>query len=39
VGFGLFAFALIWWPSPLAVERLYFAAFMGAILYAAFLPR
>ena len=36
VGFGLFAFALIWWPGPLAVERLYFVALMGAIVYAAF---
>ena len=36
VGFGLLAFALIWWPGPLAVERLYFVALMGAIVYAAF---
>jgi hypothetical protein len=36
VGFGLLAFALIWWPGPLAVERLYLVALMGAIVYAAF---
>ena len=36
MGFGLLAFALIWWPGPLAVERLYFVALMGAIVYAAF---
>jgi hypothetical protein len=36
VGFGLLALVLIWWPGPLAVERLYLAAIMGAIVYAAF---
>lgn len=36
VGFGMLAFALIWWPGPLAVERLYLVALMGAIVYAAF---
>jgi uncharacterized membrane protein len=36
VGFGLLAFALIWWPGPLAVERLYLVALIGAIVYAAF---
>src|SRR5450830_1710441 len=36
VGFGLLAFALIWWPCPLALERLYLVALMGAIVYAAF---
>jgi hypothetical protein len=36
VGFGLLALALIWWPGPLAVERLYLVALMGAIVYAAF---
>jgi len=36
VGFGLLAFALIWWPGPLAAERLYLVALMGAIVYAAF---
>jgi len=36
VGFGLLAFALIWWPGPLAVERLYLVAAMGIIVYAAF---
>ncbi len=33
---GFLAFALIWWPGPLAVERLYFVAAMGAVVYAAF---
>ena len=36
VGFGLLALALIWWPGPLATERLYLVAAMGAIVYAAF---
>ena len=36
VGFGLLALALIWWSGPLAVERLYLVALMGAIVYAAF---
>src|SRR3974390_20087 len=36
VGFGLLAFVLIWWPGPLAIERLYLVALMGAIVYAAF---
>jgi hypothetical protein len=35
-GFGLLAFALIWWPGPLVVERLYLVALMGTIVYAAF---
>jgi hypothetical protein len=36
VGLGLLAFALIWCPGPLAIERLYLVAAMGAIVYAAF---
>jgi len=36
VGFGLLALALIWWPGPLALERLYLVALMSAIVYAAF---
>jgi len=36
IGFGLLALALIWWPGPLAVERLYLVALMAAIVYAAF---
>jgi len=36
VGFGLLALALIWWPGPLATERLYLVAVMSAIVYAAF---
>jgi len=36
VGFGLLALALLWWPGPLAVERLYLVALMAAIVYAAF---
>lgn len=35
-GFGLMALALIWWPGPLALERLYLAAAMGVIVYVAF---
>jgi hypothetical protein len=36
VGFGLLALALIWWPGPLALERLYLVAVMAIIVYAAF---
>jgi len=36
VGFGLLALALIWWPGPLALERLYLAAVMSAVVYTAF---
>jgi hypothetical protein len=36
VGLGLLALALIWWPGPLALERLYLVAVMGTIVYAAF---
>lgn len=36
VGFGALALVLIWWPGPMALERLYLAAVMGAIVYAAF---
>jgi hypothetical protein len=36
VGFGLLSLALIWWPGPFALERLYLAAIMGAIVYGAF---
>lgn len=35
-GFGLLNLALIWWPGPLAMERLYLAALIGVIVYAAF---
>ena len=35
-GFGLLALALLWWPGPLALERLYLVALMGAIVYGAF---
>lgn len=35
-GFGLLALALIWWPGPLARERLYLVALMCGIVYAAF---
>jgi len=35
-GFGVMALALIWWPGPLALERLYLAAAMGVIVYGAF---
>ena len=30
VGFGLLALALIWWPGPLALERLYLVAALWA---------
>ncbi len=36
VGFGLMAMALIWWPGPLALERLALVAVMSVIVYAAF---
>ena len=36
IGFGLLALALIWWPGPLAMERLYLVCIMAAIVYAAF---
>lgn len=36
VGFGLMALALLWWPGPLALERLYLVAAMGIIVYAGF---
>jgi hypothetical protein len=36
VGFGLLALALIWWPGPLGVERLYLVSIMGGIVYLAF---
>jgi hypothetical protein len=36
VGFGLMALALIWVPGPHSAARLYLAAAMGAIVYAAF---
>lgn len=35
-GLGLLALALIWWPGPLALERLWLAAIIGAIVYGAF---
>jgi hypothetical protein len=35
-GFGTLALALLWWPGPLAIERLYLVALMGMIVYAAF---
>jgi uncharacterized membrane protein len=36
VGFGILSFVLIWWPGPLAIERLWLVALMGVIVYAAF---
>ena len=35
-GLGLIALALIWWPGPTAVERLYLVALMAAVVYGAF---
>ena len=36
VGIGLLALALIWWPGPDAIARLYLVAVITAIVYAAF---
>lgn len=36
IGLGLLALALIWWPGPFALERLYLVALLGAIVYGAF---
>jgi hypothetical protein len=36
VGLGLIALALIWWPGPTAVERLYLVALVAAVVYGAF---
>ncbi len=36
IGFGLIAFALIWWPGPFALDRLYLVALMCAAVYGAF---
>ena len=36
VGFGLLAFALIWIPGPLYVERLYLVCAFGLVVYGAF---
>jgi hypothetical protein len=35
-GFATLALALIWWPGPYAIERLYLAALLGTIVYIAF---
>ncbi len=36
VGLGIVALALIWWPGPLPLERLYLVALMSVIVYGAF---
>src|SRR5919197_964661 len=36
VGFGLIAFALIWIPGPLYLERLYLVCAFGLVVYGAF---
>jgi hypothetical protein len=36
VGLGLLALALLWWPGPYAIERLWLVVIMAAIVYAAF---
>jgi hypothetical protein len=36
VGFGLIAFALIWMPGPLYIERLYIVCTFGLVVYGAF---
>ncbi len=35
-GFGLMALALIWWPGPFAVGRIWLAALFSVIVYAGF---
>src|SRR5665213_1483041 len=35
-GFGLMALLLIWWPGPLAAERIVLAALISAVVYGAF---
>jgi hypothetical protein len=35
-GFGLMALALLWWPGPYPVERLWLAALISVIVYAGF---
>ena len=36
IGFGLFALALIWWPGPYSLERLYVVMAFAVIIYGAF---
>lgn len=36
IGLGVLALALLWWPGPMASERLYLVALMAAIVYGAF---
>jgi hypothetical protein len=35
-GFGLMALGLLWWPGPLAAERIVLAALMSVIIYVGF---
>lgn len=35
-GIAVIALALIWWPAPMAVERLYLAGALAAAVYGAF---
>jgi hypothetical protein len=35
-GFGLMALALLWWPGPLAAERIALAGFMSVVVFGAF---
>ena len=35
IGFGLFALALIWWPGPYVLERLYLVMAFAVIIYGA----
>lgn len=35
-GFGLMSLALLWWPGPLAAERIVLAALMSVIVYGGF---
>ena len=35
-GIAVIALVLIWWPAPMAVERLYLAGALAAAIYGAF---
>src|SRR5476651_945678 len=35
-GFGLMALALLWWPGPFAVGRIWLAGLISAIVYGGF---
>jgi hypothetical protein len=35
-GFGIVALLLIWWPGPLAIERLYLVCIIAFVVFASF---